>query len=62
MNIFNINRKLLNWCQDKVNKMYEKKGLNDKILDYQIRINQLRHHKNVTDKNIIIENNDGYVQ
>lgn len=61
MGIFNINRKILDWCQDKVNQMYEKEGLTDKVIEYQVRINKIRNHKDSADKNNIITD-DGFVQ
>ncbi len=61
MGIFNINRKILDWCQGKVNQMYEKEGLTDKVIEYQVRINKIRNHKDSADKNNIITD-DGFVQ
>ena len=61
MCISKLNIRLLNWCQGQVNKLYEKHGLTDKILEYQIRINTIRANHNIPDENDIITD-DGYVQ
>ena len=53
--------KILEWCQGQVNKLYEKKGLTDKVLEYQVRINKIKHKKDATDKTSIITD-DGYIQ
>lgn len=36
--------------QDEVDKLYEKEGLTDEVLDKQIEINKLRHKHNISDK------------
>lgn len=58
---YKITKKLLNWCQERVNKFYEKKGLTDKVLEFQIRINRLRHVLDIKDEETVITD-DGYVQ
>lgn len=48
---------LLNIAQNLLNKLYEKEGLTDRVLDSQIKINKLRHKSNISDKkNAIYEN------
>lgn len=36
--------------QDEVDKLYEKDGLTDEVLDKQIEINKLRHKHDISDK------------
>ena len=59
--IYKINRKILEWCQGLNNKLYEKKGLTEKVLENQIKINKIRTEKNVTDNKQTIDE-EGYVQ
>ena len=42
------------------NRLYEKYGLIDEVLDLQIWINQYCNEKNITDEDLIL--NDEYVQ
>lgn len=59
--IYRINRKILEWCQGRNNKIFEKKGLTDKVLENQIRINKIMSEKDVTDNTETI-GEEGYVQ
>jgi len=59
--IFKINRRLLDWCQRQNNKLYEKHGLTDRVLNNQVKINKIRNAKDLTDENIVITD-DGFVQ
>lgn len=61
MRLYNINRKILNWCQRRNNKLYEKKGLTDKVLENQLRLNKIRNEKDISDNEHIIHE-EGYVQ
>ena len=48
---------LLNIAQNLLNRLYEKEGLTDRVLDSQIKINRLRNKSNISDKkNAIYEN------
>lgn len=58
---YKITKRLLDWCQERVNKFYEKKGLTDKVLEFQVRINHLRHVLDIKDEKTVITD-DGYVQ
>ena len=46
--------------QKEVDKLYEKHGLTDEVLDKQIKINKLRHEHDISDASNRIQNN--YVQ
>ena len=46
--------------QKELNKLYEKHGLKDEILDLQIEINKLRHEHDIPDKSDMIH--DKFVQ
>ncbi len=51
---------LINLAQALLNKAYNRSGLTDRILQDQIRINELRNKYDIPDKKQI--NEDGYVQ
>lgn len=57
----NINKRLLDWCQGRVNRLYEKDGLTDQVLEFQVLINKIRNKKDSTEKESIITD-DGFVQ
>lgn len=61
MKLFDINKKILEWCQRRNNKLYENNGLTDKVLENQIRINKIRTKKNVHDNENVLTD-EGYVQ
>ena len=48
---------LLNIAQKLLNKLYEKEGLTDRVLDSQIKINRLRCKSNISDKKNAIYKN-----
>ena len=56
-----IQRKLLDISQILLNRAYSRKGLNDDILDLQVKINTLRNKLDIPDKNEIV-NDEGFVQ
>ena len=41
--------KILEEAQKELNELYEEKGLTDKILDAQLKINRIRHITNKSD-------------
>lgn len=51
---------LINLAQALLNKAYNRSGLTDRILQDQIRINELRNKYDIPDKKQI--NEEGYVQ
>lgn len=51
---------LINLAQALLNKAYNRSGLTDRILQEQIRINELRNKYDIPDKKQI--NEEGYVQ
>ena len=53
---------ILNNLQKECNKIYEKEGASDEVIDLQVAINQLRNKYNISDKNQIIDSNPGFVQ
>lgn len=52
---------LLDIAQKWINKMYEKEGLTDKVLDAQILLNSQRNKLNIPDENEIVTS-DGFTQ
>lgn len=44
-----IKKLLVKFTQKLINKLYEKKGLTDEVLDAQIRLNELRNEYNIND-------------
>ena len=56
-----IQRKLLDISQILLNRAYSRKGLDDDILDLQVKINTLRNKLDIPDKNEIV-NDEGFVQ
>lgn len=46
--------------QKKIDAIYEKEGLTDRVLDLQIELNSLRHVNDIPDENNIEDT--GYVQ
>lgn len=55
-----IANKLLNYAQRKLNEDFEKNGLTDKNLEFQLKINELRNKANLTNENET--NEEGYLQ
>lgn len=51
---------LINFAQILVNKAYARSGLTDRILEDQIKINELRNKYDIPDKHFV--NDEGYVQ
>lgn len=45
---------MLNLTQKTINIAYSKKGASDKVIDAQVRLNQLRHKHDIADKNEIV--------
>ncbi len=52
---------LLDIAQKYINRMYEKEGLTDKVLDAQILLNSQRNKYNIPDENEIVTS-DGFTQ
>lgn len=52
---------LLDIAQKYINRMYEKEGLTDKVLDAQILLNSQRNKLNIPDENEIVTS-DGFTQ
>lgn len=46
--------------QDEVNRLYDKKGLSDKVLEKQLEINSLRYDNDIYDESELIF--ESYVQ
>ena len=40
--------------QKKIDKLYEKEGLTDRVLDRQVALNKQRHKENISDDNKVI--------
>lgn len=57
-----INEINLNRMQKANDKLYEKDGLTDEVLDNQIEINTKRNALDILDKNELTESNKGFVQ
>ena len=57
INEFNLNR-----MQKANDKLYERDGLTDEVLDNQIEINKKRNALDILDKNELTESNKGFVQ
>lgn len=55
-----IANKLLNYAQRKLNEDFEKNGLTDENLEFQLKINELRNKANLTNENET--NEEGYLQ
>ena len=52
--------KLLNISQTLIDKLYEKEGLTDEVLELQVKLNTMRSEADIHDKNFV--NDDGFVQ
>lgn len=52
--------KLLNISQTLIDKLYEKEGLTDEVLELQVKLNTMRSEADIHDKNLV--NDDGFVQ
>lgn len=46
---------MLNLTQKTINIVYSKKGASDKVIDAQVRVNQLRNKHDLPDKNELID-------
>ena len=67
MNIIDILKKHLNsfeldYKQKQNNKLYEKDGLTEEVLNNQIEINKKRHELDIVDKTELTKSNEGFVQ
>ena len=51
---------LLDTAQYFNNKLYEKEGLSDRVLDNQVQINMYRNEYDLSDPNTVLDN--GFVQ
>ncbi len=51
---------LLDTAQYLNNKLYEKEGLSDRVLDNQVQINMYRNKYDLSDPNTVLDN--GFVQ
>ena len=49
-----IKNTVFNGCQKVINFAYKKKGASDKVIDAQVRLNQLRHKHDIADKNELV--------
>lgn len=56
-----VTKRVLDWCQERVNYFYWRHGLTDKVLEFQIRINRIRSKLDLEDEDNIVTD-DGYVQ
>lgn len=56
INRINLTRKL-DKMQNKVNKLYEKEGATDKVIEKQLEINEIRHKENIPDTTELIYKN-----
>lgn len=54
-------KKLLDFAQNLNNKLYEKEGLTESVLDNQVKINSYRAKYDILDENEVITD-DGFVQ
>ncbi len=45
---------MFNLTQKTINIAYSKKGASDKVIDAQVRLNQLRHKHDIADKNELV--------
>ena len=46
---------MFNLTQKTINIVYSKKGASDKVIDAQVRLNQLRHKHDLPDTNELID-------
>lgn len=60
----NLKKDLVNFLLDTAqylnNKLYEKEGLSDRVLDNQVQINMYRNKYDLSDPNTVLDN--GFVQ
>lgn len=45
---------MFNLTQKTINMAYSKKGASDKVIDAQVKLNQMRHKHDIADKNEIV--------
>ena len=51
---------LLNIQQKLINRLYEKEGLTDSVLEYQLKVNEYRAKYDIPDSSML--NDDGFCQ
>ena len=49
-----IRNTVFNGCQKVINFAYNRKGASDKVIDAQVRLNQLRNKHDLPDKNELV--------
>ena len=53
--------KLLDLAQSMLNKLYERKGLTDNLLEWQVKINSIRAESDIADCKKV-DDEDGFIQ
>ena len=49
-----VKNTIFNGCQKVINFAYNRKGASDKVIDAQVRLNQLRNKHDLPDKNELV--------